>query len=66
MAAFLAQAVSVLGASLFFLCLGEKVDEVLLPHDGLGMGSVAASGIGDRNEDELSVGQLCDHFFCDA
>lgn len=30
------------------------------------MGAVAASGVGDWDEDEFGVGHLCDQLFCDA
>jgi hypothetical protein len=45
---------------LFFLGLGEEVDEVLLPDDGLRVGAVAAGGVGDGDEDEFGVGHLGD------
>ena len=38
----------------------------MLPYDGLGVGSVAAGGVGDGDEDELCVRHLCDHLFGDA
>ena len=37
------------------LGLAEEIDEVVLPDGGLGVGAVAAGGIGDGNEDELCV-----------
>src|ERR1700733_5325918 len=46
--------------------MSEEVDEVLLPDGGVGMRSVAAGGVGDGVEDELCVGHLRDHPFCDA
>ena len=46
--------------------LGHEVDEVLLPDDGLGVGAVAAGGVGDGDEDELRVGHAGDHLFGDA
>ena len=47
---------------LFFLGLGEEVDEVLLPDGGVGVGAVAAGGVGDGDEDEFGVGHLRDDF----
>jgi hypothetical protein len=49
-----------LGGQLFFLCLGEEVNEVLLPDAGDGVGAVAASSVGDGDEDEFGVGHLGD------
>ena len=51
---------------LLFLGLSQEVDEVVLPDGGLGVGAVAAGGVGDGDEDELCVGHLVDHFFGDA
>ena len=45
---------------LFLFCLGEEVDEVLLPDIGYGVGAVAAGRVGDGDEDEFGVGHLCD------
>jgi len=46
--------------------LGHEVDEVLLPDDGLGVGAMAAGGVGDGDQDELGVGYPGDHFLGDA
>ena len=51
---------------LFLFCLCQEVDEVVLPDGGLGVGAVAAGGVGDGEEDELGVGHLGDHLFGDA
>lgn len=48
---------------LFFLGLGEEVDEVLLPDDGVGVGAMASSGVGDGDVDEFGVRHLLDHLF---
>ena len=55
-----------IGDWLFLFCLGEEVDEVLLPDGGCGVGAVAAGGVGDGDEDEFGVGHLGDEFFWDA
>jgi hypothetical protein len=52
--------------ALFLLGLVEKVDEVVLPDGGLGVGAVAAGGISDGEKDELRVGHQWNHFFCHA
>jgi len=54
------------GDWLFLFRLGEEVDEVLLPDGGVGVGAVAAGGVGDGDKDELCVGHLRDHLFCDT
>ena len=55
-----------LAAILFGFGLVKEVDHVVFPDGGLGVGAVAAGGVGDGEEDEAGVGHLVDEVLGDA